>query len=98
MRYKSYHESNEKGSFLKRKTIFKGSIDHKAFDDFIQKALDKYQFVEPWDELYRATDSYSKLIISNKSAIPDLVIFNKKFNKNYCFFETKSSGFNPFPR
>ena len=98
MRYKSYHETNNQGSFLKRKTIFKGSIDHKAFDDFVQKSLDKYSFVDPWDELYEATESYSKLIISNKSAIPDLVIFNKKFNKNDCFYDNKSNKFNAFPR
>jgi hypothetical protein len=100
MRNTSYYESknNEKGSFLKRKTIVKGTIDLKGFDDFVQKALDRYSFIEPWDELYEATDTYSKLIISNKSAIPDLVIFNKKFNKNYCFFETKKNPFNPFPR
>jgi hypothetical protein len=100
MRNTSYYESrsNEKGSFLKRKTIVKGIIDLKAFDEFVQKALDKYSFIEPWDELYESADTYSKLIISNKSAIPDLVIFNKRFNKNYCFFENKKSAFNPFPR
>ena len=98
MKYKNFHDTNEKGNFLKRKTIYKGSIDHKAFDEFVQKALDKYSFVEPWDELYEATDTYSKLIISNKSAIPDLVIFNKKFNKNYCFQDFKTNAYNPFPR
>ena len=98
MRYKSYHETSNQGNFIKRKVIHKGIIDHKVFDDFIQNSLNKYSFVDPWNELYEATGVYSKYIVSNKSAIPDLVIYNKKFNKNECFFESKTTDFNSYPR
>jgi hypothetical protein len=98
MRYKSFQDTNNQTNIIKRKTFFKGIIDHKQFDDFIQNSLNKYSFVEPWSELYEATGVYSKYIVSNKSAIPDLVIYNKKFNKNDCFFENKYTEFNPFPR
>jgi len=98
MRYKPYHDANNQANVIKRKTVYKGIIDHKAFDEFIQNSLYKYNFVEPWDELYQATGVYSKYIVSNKSAIPDLVIYNKKFNKNECFFDSKTTDFNSFPR
>jgi hypothetical protein len=89
--------SNSNTQF-KRKTYVKGFNNHKALDDFIQKSLDKYAFAEPLDEMYEATGVFSKFIVSNKSAIPDLVIWNKKFNKNECFYEAGSKEYNPFPR
>lgn len=98
MRYKSYLEPSNQAHVIKRKTVHKGIIDHKIFDEFIQNSLNKYAFVEPWNELYEATGAYSKYVVSNKSAIPDLVIYNKKFNKNDCFFENKTTDFNPYPR
>jgi hypothetical protein len=83
---------------FKRKTYAKGFSNHKGLDDFIQNSLDKYHFVDPRDEMYEATGVYSKYIVSNKSAIPDLVIWNKKFNKNECFFEASTKEYNAFPR
>ena len=71
----------------------------KKFDNFIQDALNKYYIVDPWDELYSNTDKNSYSVISNKSIIPDLVIFNKTFNKNDCFLNSnKSNKYNKFPR
>ncbi len=98
MRYKSYQEPSYSANVIKRKTVHRGIIDLKIFDEFIQNSLNKYTFVEPWNELYEATEAYSKYIVSNKSAIPDIVIYNKKFNKNDCFFDNKTNDFNPFPR
>ena len=72
--------------------------NHKGLDDFIQNSLDKYGFIDPWQELYNTTGIYSKFIISNKSAIPDLVIYNKKFNKNECFYDANTTEENNFPR
>ena len=89
--------SNSNTQF-KRKTYAKGFNNHKALDEFIQKSLDKYEFVDPLEEMYEATGIFSKFIVSNKSAIPDLVIWNKKFNKNECFYEASSKDYNPFPR
>lgn len=85
-------------SQFRRKTYFKGFSDHKALDDFIQNSLEKYKFVDPTEEMYLTTGVYSKYIISNKSAIPDLVIWNKKFNKNDCFYDTTSKEYSGFPR
>jgi hypothetical protein len=74
------------------------NIDLTQLDNFIQSSLDKFFFVEPWDELYKNTENYSKHIISNKSTIPDLIIFNKTFNKNDCFEGAKEEIFCKFPR
>ena len=70
----------------------------RELDDFIQNSLDKYFFVETWKKLYDNTSIFSKYIISNKSTIPDLIIFNKTFNKNDCFYGANRNYFNKFPR
>ena len=70
----------------------------KNLDDFIQKCLDNYKFVEPKQELYDATGADKNLIISHKSTIPDLVIWNKTFNKNNCFYEANNNKETKFPR
>lgn len=87
-----------KDTTFKRKTYAKGFSNHKGLDEFIQSSLDKYTFVDPKEEMYEATGAFSKFIVSNKSAIPDLVIWNKKFNKNECFFECSCIDYNAFPR
>ena len=80
----------------KKECVFK---DHQKLDAFIKNALEKFFFVEPWDDLYKNTGAFAKYIISNKSTIPDLIIYNKSFNKNDCFEEaTDDSKYNSFPR
>jgi hypothetical protein len=54
--------------------------------------------VDVEQEMLDSASIYSKHIVSNKPAIPDLVIYNKKFNKNECFVEADTSIFQPFPR
>ena len=71
---------------------------HKNLDNFIQNSLNKFELVEPRPELYENTGNDKDLIISHKSTIPDLVIWNKTFNKNKCFEECKTKTENPFPR
>ena len=74
-------------------------IDLEKFDNFIQSSIDKFYFVEPWKKLYDNTEPFSSKIISNKSTIPDLIIFNKTFNKNECFFYSGNKKIkNKFPR
>ena len=73
--------------------------DLKNFDKFIQKSLDKYIDVELWEDLYKNTGENHKDIISDKSTIPDLVIYNKKFNKLNCFYyENNKKQYITFPR
>ena len=72
--------------------------DLKNLDDFIQKCLDNFKLVEPKKNLYEATGEDKDLIISHKSTIPDLVIWNKTFNKNNCFIGANTSIQNEFPR
>ena len=67
---------------FKRKISTQGFTDHQIFDDFIQNCLDKFKFVDPMPEMYQATGNDANFIISHKSTIPDLVIWNKTFNKN----------------
>ena len=71
----------------------------KKLDDFIQYSLDKYFYVDPWEKLYSVSGENHYDIISDKSTIPDLIIYNKSFNKNECFLQAnKNHKFNKFPR
>ena len=73
--------------------------DLKKFDEFIQESLNKYFYVEAWDKLYSITKKDSYDIISDNSTIPDLVIYNKSFNKNDCFlYSNKKNKYIKFPR
>jgi hypothetical protein len=67
-------------------------------DKFIVFSFNNYCYVEnPSDELKKATGNDYDVIISKKPVIPDLVIYNKKFNKNECFLPFVDE-YNPFPR
>ena len=72
----------------------------KSLDEFIQGCLNKYKPVEnPDPSLYANTTEQEKdLIISKKSTIPDLVIWNKNFNKNDCFADANNEIQSDFPR
>lgn len=83
---------------FKRKVKTEGFQNFKAFDEFIQSSLDKFKFVDPMQELYDATGNDANTIISHKSTIPDLVIWNKTFDKNECFEGAECNNNNPFPR
>ena len=72
--------------------------DLERFDNFIQNSLNKYFYVDAWDKLYSITGSDHHDIISDKSTIPDLVIYNKTFNKNDCFLQSNKKKYNKFPR
>ena len=73
--------------------------DLKKFDEFIQESLNKYFYVEAWDKLYSITKKDSYDIINDNSTIPDLVIYNKSFNKNDCFlYSNKKNKYIKFPR
>ena len=70
----------------------------KELDLFIQNSLDKYFYVEPWQKLYNRTGKFHRDIISDKSTIPDLIIYNKTFNKSECFLESNEKTNIKFPR
>ena len=71
----------------------------KKLDDFIQFSLNKYFYVDAWEKLYEVSGDNHYDIISDKSTIPDLIIYNKSFNKNKCFLHTnKNDKYNKFPR
>ena len=72
--------------------------DLKKLDDFIQGCLNKFKFIDPLPSFYEKTGGDKDLIISHKSTIPDLVIWNKTFNKNECFEDADTSKKNDFPR
>ena len=72
--------------------------DLKNLDDFIQSCLNKFKFIDPLQSFYDKTGDDKNLIISHKSTIPDLVIWNKTFNKNECFEDADLKKENKFPR
>ena len=83
---------SEKKKYLKEE-------DLKKFDEFIQDSLYKYFYVDPWKRLYINTGKDHHHIISDKSTIPDLVIYNKTFNKRDCFLHPNNySKYIKFPR
>ena len=88
--------------FHKEKTMDKDThsvkATQKSLDNFIQSSLNKFFFVDPWKELYDNVGEYSHYVISNKSTIPDLIIYNKTFNKNECFVGMNLNKINKFPR
>ena len=84
---------------MSKKLKYLKKEDLKSFDKFIQETLDKYIDVKPWEDLYKNTGDNHKDIISDKSTIPDLVIFNKRFNKLNCFYyENNKRQYVKFPR
>jgi len=75
------------------------NIMQKRLDNFIQDSLNKFKFVEVKRELYSNVGDDVNSIISHKSTIPDLVIWNKPFNKNECFENMKDLiEYNKYPR
>ena len=70
----------------------------KHLDDFIQCCLNEYKKVDPKPEFYTVTGDLKDYIISHKSTIPDLVIYNKTFNKNACFYGANMTNFTFYPR
>ena len=70
----------------------------KKNDKNIQNFLNKYKHYEENPEYLKNTGEHVNLIISHKSTIPDLVIYNQVFNKNECFFEANKNEKNYFPR
>ena len=70
----------------------------KKNDKNIQHFLNKYKHYEENPEYVKNTGEHVNLIISHKSTIPDLVIYNQVFNKNYCFIEANKNENNYFPR
>jgi len=97
MKY-SYQNNQQPYKRRNYSTSFKNETVHSKLDEFIQTSLDKYSFVDVSQEMLDSASIYSKHIVSNKPAIPDLVIYNKKFNKNECFLEADTTKFNAFPR
>lgn len=87
---------------MSKKTKYLKEEDLTKLDTFIQESLNKYFYVDTWDKLYSNTGKHSYDIISYKSTIPDLVIYNKTFNKNDCFFYSNKNNsnnkFTKFPR
>ena len=76
----------------------KGFKDLDLFDDFIQSALDKYNFTPEIPKLDESAEKFHDYILNEESQIPDLIIYNKTFNKNDCFSGKFYFGFNKFPR
>ena len=83
--------SQSKSNYITKET-------KKKFDNFIQDSINKFFFVDAWDELYEITGENHYQIISNQSTIPDLVIYNKQFNKNICFLYSSQKNYVKFPR
>ncbi|MCQ2820624.1 MAG: hypothetical protein MJ252_25440 [archaeon] len=81
-----------------RKPNQKRFTKFKQLDDFIQSSLNKFQILDDPVGLSVDKEEDKYLVISFKPTIPDLVIWNKTFNKNLCFVGADTKKENPFPR
>ena len=95
----SFYKSHQ----FKRKSVVdkqdKGPTQlQNNLDSFIQMSLNLYEFSEISPKILDSSSVFSKHLFNFKSLIPDLVIYNKIFNKNQCFLEGYGSNFNGFPR
>ena len=88
------NEIFERSSFSK----IKGFKDLNLFDDFIQTALDKFNFTSEIPKLDESAEKFHDYILNEESQIPDLIIYNKPFNKNDCYAGYYNFGFNKYPR
>ena len=70
----------------------------KKNDRNIQYFLNRYKHYDENPEYAKNIGENENLIISHKSTIQDLVIYNKVFNKNECFYEANKKENNYFPR
>ena len=93
-------EENKNINENKTQKLYEKEKIHADLDNYIQSCLDKYKPKEnPDPSLYaNTTQDERDLIISRKSTIPDLVIWNKQFNKNECFIGARTNVENAFPR
>ena len=89
-------EKKENEKIINKNKITEAHLNN--LDEFIQKCLDNFKFVDPKPELYDSTGPDKNIIISHKSTIPDLVIWNKTFNKNNCFIGADTNKETKFPR
>ena len=89
-------EKKENEEIINKNKITEAHLNN--LDEFIQKCLDNFKFVDPKPELYDSTGPDKNIIISHKSTIPDLVIWNKTFNKNNCFIGADTNKETKFPR
>lgn len=76
----------------------KGFKDLNLFDEMIQNSLDKYSYTNVLPKLDETSEKFHDYIINEESLIPDLIIYNKTFNKNECYYEYYDYGFNKYPR
>ena len=66
-----------------------------CLDEFIQNCLNKYKC---YDISHSSEINSSESIYESSSLLPDLIIYNKTFNKNECFYGMKCNEFQSFPR
>ena len=103
----SYRSSHLHNSSFRRKQSYldleqKLNTDYKnmqvSLDLFIQNSLYRFKFVDYSEQILIHHDNLSIYVVDQKSNLPDLVIYNKIFNKNNCFFDFRGREFYPFPR
>ena len=90
-------DKDKDNRYIKQNNIIQKKHLQKL-DEFIQDCLNKFKFIDPLQTFYDRTGKDKDLIISHKSTIPDLVIWNKIFNKSECFEGANLKYFNSFPR
>lgn len=82
----------------KRSLSVNTSIQKKNDENIQNLFLNNYKYYDENPQFKKITGKNYDLIISHKSTIPDLVIYNRVFNKNECFLEANRNENNYYPR
>ena len=82
----------------KRSLSVNTSIQKKNDENIQNLFLNNYKYYDENPQFKKITGNNYDLIISHKSTIPDLVIYNRVFNKNECFLEANRNENNYYPR
>ena len=82
----------------KRSLSVNTSIQKKNDENIQNLFLNNYKYYDENPQFKKITGNNYDLIISHKSTIPDLVIYNQVFNKNECFLEANRKENNYYPR
>jgi hypothetical protein len=84
--------------YIYKNSIRKNRINLETVDESFQNLLNNFKYKEIPQELLSLSKEETKLMITKKSIIPDLVIYNEVFNKNDCFYYDKGYEENIYPR
>lgn len=72
--------------------------DLSNYKEFIEKALARFSKISLTDELFDETGSHGPLVVLEKGHVPDLVRYNRNYDRYLSFIINSKSDYNSFQR